>query len=96
MFPNNLTRAEAQDRAALIESESYAIEIDLSGRSVTEPTEQFRSTVTLKFAARAAGSAHLDLIADAVTEASLDGDPLEVGTFQDSRLPLNSGPARTS
>ena len=92
MFPNNLTRAEAQDRAALIESESYAIDIDLSGRSVTEPTEQFRSTVTLKFAARAAGSAHLDLIADAVTEASLDGDPLEVGTFQDSRLPLQLQP----
>ena len=92
MFPNNLTRAEAQDRAALIESESYAIEIDLSGRSVTDPTEQFRSTVTLKFTARAAGSTHLDLIADAVTEASLDGDALEVGSFQNSRLPLQLRP----
>ena len=54
MFPDNLTRAEAQERAALIETESYAVEIDLSGRSVTEPTEQFRSTATLTFAARAA------------------------------------------
>jgi aminopeptidase N len=88
MFPNNLTRAEAQDRAALIESECYAIEIDLSGRSVSEPDEQFRSTVTLTFTARAAGSTHLDLIADAVTEAVLDGDALEIGSFQNSRLPL--------
>ena len=44
MFPNNLTRAEAQDRAALIETESYTIEIDLSGRVGDRSAEQFRST----------------------------------------------------
>ena len=78
----------------MIESQSYTIEIDLSGRSVTRPTEQFRSTVTVAFIAHAAGTTHLDLIADAVTEATLDGVALEVGSFQNSRipLPLHTGP----
>ena len=34
MFPDNLTRAEARARAALIATETYAVHVDLSGREV--------------------------------------------------------------
>ena len=88
MFPDNLLRAEAQQRATLIETEAYAVEVDLSGRAVTDPDGQFLSTSSLTFRARADGATHLDLIADEVRSAQLDGVDLDPAAFQDSRLPL--------
>ena len=52
MFPDNLLRAEAQQRATLIETEAYAVEVDLCGRAVADPDGQFLSTSTLTFRAR--------------------------------------------
>ena len=88
MFPDNLMRAEAQQRARLIETEAYAVEVDLSGRDVADPDGQFLSTSSLTFRARADGATHLDLIADEVRSARLDGVDLDPAGFQDSRLPL--------
>ncbi len=88
MFPDNLLRAEAQQRATLIETEAYAVEVDLSGRAVADPDGQFLSTSSLTFRARADGATHLDLIADEVRSAQLDGVDLDPAAFQDSRLPL--------
>ena len=47
MFPHNLLRAETQRRARLIETQTYAVEVDLSGRGVTEPDNEFLSTTTV-------------------------------------------------
>jgi len=86
MFPDNLTRDEAQRRSRLISTEAYAVVFDLSGREVERPEEIFLSTSTIRFAAREPGSVHVDLIADAVREATLDGRPLDPSSFAGSRL----------
>ena len=91
MFPDNLTRAEAMARSALIQTESYRLEIDLSARGPADGTTTFRSTSTIRFAARTAGALHVDLIADRVLSAALDGDALDPASFADSRLPLEVG-----
>ena len=88
MFPDNLTRAETRARAELIRTHAYAIEIDLSGQHVEDPERLFRSDTTITFDATADGDVHVDLIADHVESASLDGTDLDPATFADSRLPL--------
>ena len=88
MFPDNLTRAEAQHRSGLLRTSSYAIEMDLSGADVAEPTREFLSTATIRFTGRGTGSTHLDLIASSVRSATLDGVALDPAGFADSRLPL--------
>ena len=92
MFPDNLTRAEAQARAALIGTDTYAVHVDLSGREVDDPTTLFTSTSRIRFTARAAGSLHVDLIAERVRSASLDGVALDPATFVASRLPFDVEP----
>ncbi len=94
MFPDNLTRAEARHRAGLIETCAYAVEVDLSGRTVTDPETRFASTTTLAFTAREPGETHVDLIADHVVRAVLDSVELDPADFTGARLPLrlDAGP----
>src|ERR671912_1414775 len=94
MFPDNLTRAEARHRAGLLETSAYAVEVDLSGRAVADPDTQFVSTATLTFTARESGDTHLDLIAEHVEHAVLDGVDLDPADFTGARLPLrlDAGP----
>jgi aminopeptidase N len=92
MFPDNLTRAEAQYRSSLLSTSRYAVEVDLWSAGLPDPTLEFLSTVTIRYAGLGTGSTHLDLIASAVRSASLDGAPLDPGSFADSRLPLEVTP----
>ena len=89
MYPDNLTRSEAQQRSALIKSTAYQVEIDLTGRGVDDHDALFISTSTVHFAAVQPCASHLDLIADAVISASLDGIDLDPASFTDSRLPFS-------
>ena len=89
MFPDNLTRDEAERRSTLIQTHTYAVEIDLSGREVPGPEQQFISTSRVQFTATADGNLHIDLIADQVLTASLDGAELDPATFTDSRFPFS-------
>ena len=88
MYPDNLTRAETRARAELIETSAYRIDIDLTGRVVEDSTTYFRSISTVNFRAQAAGALHIDLIAEAVVSARLDGNDLDQAAFASSRLPL--------
>ena len=88
MFPDNLTRAEAQARAALIQTTAYRVEVDLGGRDVERADSQFLSSSTVTFTARRSGRLHIDLIADSVRSATLDGVPLDPASFVGSRLPF--------
>jgi aminopeptidase N len=92
MFPDNLTRAEAQHRSRLLRTFRYAVEIDLSGAGLAEPTQEFVSRSTIHFTGRGTGSTHLDLIASSVRSATLDGVALDPGSFVASRLPLEVTP----
>jgi aminopeptidase N len=88
MFPDNLTRTEAQARSALISVHAYQVVVDVSGRDVAEPGTWFISASTIRFRARQAGELHADLIAESVEQGTLDGCALDPGTFAASRLPL--------
>ena len=83
----NLTRAEAADRSALITVESYEVEIDLTA---TGPTFPSRTKVT--FTCRTPGSSTwIDLLAPKVRSVELNGvalDPAKV--FANGRIALDS------
>lgn len=86
----NLTRAECDERAALVSNVSYAVELDLSEAGEPDPQDTFRSRTVITFDTDAAGSSTwLDLIADRVRTLRLNGralDPSEV--FDGSRVQL--------
>ncbi|WP_427868660.1 aminopeptidase N [Leucobacter luti] len=80
----NLTRVEAQERAAIVDLESYRVALDL-----TTGPETFSADTTVAFAAKAGASTFIDIIADSVESVELNGkslDPAEV--FADSRIQL--------
>ncbi len=72
----NITRAESVARAELLRVHSYVIALDL--REV-ESIATFVSTSTVRFAARRPGAATwIDLLAEEVLSAELNGRPLDV------------------
>ncbi|NUR24896.1 MAG: aminopeptidase N [Catenulispora sp.] len=85
----NLTREEAQERAALLDVQSYEVKLDWSGAPDPE-AKTYTSETTVRFQARTPGaSTFIDLIAPGVREITLNGqsvDPDEA--FKDSRIAL--------
>ena len=83
----NLTRDEAQQRAAHIATQSYAVELDL-----TTAADTFRSVTTARFTSSAPGSeTFVDLIAPSVESITLNGESLDPAThFDGSRISLRS------
>ena len=69
----NLTRAEAKDRSSIIESRSYAVDLDLTVGDAT-----FATTTTATFGCRTPGaSTWIDLIAPTVASVVLNGTALD-------------------
>ncbi len=70
----NITRAEAADRSALISVDSYEVALDVTP---TGPT--FRSVTTVRFRSRQPGeSTWIDLIAESVRSVTLNGVALDI------------------
>ena len=70
----NITRAEAADRSALLDSHSYEVLLDL-----TQPGDTFISITTATFDCRTPGeSSWIDLIAPSVRSVVLNGIELDV------------------
>ena len=81
----NLTRAEARERAAVVRSESYEVTLDLT----TGPTT-FASRTVVRFAADPGASTFIDLIAPTVHEVTLNGRSLDVAAVvTDARIQLD-------
>ncbi|GEK80814.1 aminopeptidase N [Agrococcus baldri] len=74
----NLTRAEAQERAALVQVASYDIALDL-----TTGDEVFRSTTTVRFTATEGASTFIDHISRAVHAVTLNGTELDASAVND-------------
>ncbi|MFJ6566135.1 aminopeptidase N [Streptomyces sp. NPDC091292] len=88
----NLSRDEAQERAALLSVDGYEIALDLrsaTGEGGAEPTT-FRSVTTIRFrCAEPGASSFADLIAPSVTAVSLNGRDLDPGAvFDGTRITL--------
>ncbi|MFC5790612.1 aminopeptidase N [Agromyces tardus] len=81
----NLTRLEAEERAALVSVHDYDVVLD-----VTTGPEVFRSETTVRFAAREGASTFIDAITAAVHSVTLNGvelDPAEVSDGVRIQLP---------
>jgi aminopeptidase N len=81
----NLTRDEAATRAALLDVESYTVELDLTTGDAT-----FGSTTTIRFTCADPGaSTFADLVDATVHEITLNGTAVDPATaYADSRLTL--------
>ena len=83
MLPN-LTRNEAAERAALVTVENYRIELDL-----TTGEREFRSVTTVEFKALPGADTYIDLSADRVRRAVLNGHAIDVSGYDEATgIPL--------
>ena len=77
MAAPNLTRDQAQQRAALLEVDSYRIELDLTDGGGKPGSDTFRSTTTVQPAASAGATFHVESMNGAfhgvMTAAGPDG-----------------------
>jgi aminopeptidase N len=80
----NLTHAECRARAAALTVATYRVELDLS-RAADPDAATFPSRTTVAFTSLG-GPTWVDLIADRVTAARLDGRDLDVGGYDGARL----------
>ena len=84
MPAENLTRAEARERAAVVDVTSYDVALDL-----TTGPRTFASTTVVRFTATPGASTFIDLIAPQVHQVVLNGTDLDVSTaVADSRIAL--------
>ena len=75
----NLTRLEAQERAELVEVQSYTVELDL-----LKGEEVFGATTTVKFSSSMIGaSTFIDAITKTVYRVTLNGKDLDVSKVSD-------------
>ncbi|HET8643187.1 MAG TPA: aminopeptidase N [Pseudonocardiaceae bacterium] len=90
MAAPNLTREQAQQRAELLDVDSYTIELDLTDGGGKPGDTTFRSTTTVHFSCRRPGaSSWVDLIAAGVSSAVLNGVELDVSGYrEDAGIPL--------
>ena len=86
MANENLTREECAKRADSLEVDHYDIRLDLSAAA---ESATFRSQTTVSFRAKPGTSTWIDLLAPSIAHAELNGQALDVSTFDGARLPLN-------
>lgn len=80
----NLTRDQAVERAALVTVDSYRIELDLTDSSGGPGERTFRSITTVEFDALAGADTYLDIAADAIRGATLNGNDIDVSEYDES------------
>lgn len=85
----NLTRDQAAERAALVTVDSYHIALDLTDGGGKPGERTFRSVTTVEFDALAGADTYLDLAADTVRSATLNGVDIDVSDYDESTgIPL--------
>ncbi|GAB3016306.1 aminopeptidase N [Mycobacterium bourgelatii] len=85
----NLTRDQAVERASLVTVDSYQIDLDLTDGNGAPGERTFRSTTTVVFDALAGSDTVLDIAADKIHSATLNGKELDVSDYDESTgIPL--------
>lgn len=80
----NLTRDQAVERAALITVDGYRISLDLTDGNGGPGERTFRSITTVEFDALAGADTFIDIAADKVRSATLNGRELDVSAYDES------------
>ncbi|MGQ0483000.1 MAG: aminopeptidase N [Pseudonocardia sp.] len=80
----NLTRDQAAQRAAQVTVDNYRIEIDLTDGHGGPGEHTFRSTTTVTFGGLAGADTVIDIAADTVHRASLNGIDLDTSGYDES------------
>ncbi len=80
MNEDNLTRAEAQERASMLSELSYDVDVDLTGDGDT-----YASTTVICFSAESGTATFVDLDAAAVRELTLNGEAVGLDAFDADR-----------
>ncbi len=83
----NITRDEAARRSELVTVTAYRVSVDVTGREVAEPERLFLATTELDLEAHG-GETYLDVIAEEIRAASVDGEAIDTSGFDGYRLPL--------
>ncbi len=87
MATANITREEAAHRSQVVKAKAYRVTVDVTGSGLADPERTFASRSELDFDAQP-GSTHIDIIADEIRSATLDGIPLPTDGYDGYRLPL--------
>ncbi|MGI9085812.1 MAG: aminopeptidase N [Aeromicrobium sp.] len=80
----NLTREEARERAAVVSTETYVVELDLT----LDTDSRFGSTTTIRFGATPGASTFVDLVDGEISSITLNGASIDPSVYSDSRIPL--------
>jgi aminopeptidase N len=80
----NLTRDQAAERAALVTVDSYRIVLDLTDGTGGPSDRTFRSVTTVQFDALPGADTVIDLAAETVRSATLNGRDLDVSAYNES------------
>ncbi|HET6816749.1 MAG TPA: aminopeptidase N [Mycobacteriales bacterium] len=87
MSAENLTRGEAQERARILTVESYDVSLDLT--TAEKDSRTFTSSSLIRFSCTEPGATpHVDITADAITVATLNGERIDTSSFTGKRLQL--------
>ena len=93
----NLTRDQAAERAALVTVDTYRIVLDLTDGNGAPGERTFRSTTTVEFDALAGADTVIDIAADTIHSATLNGVDIDVSGYDESTgIPLRGWPSTTS
>ena len=85
----NLTRDQAVERAALVTVDNYRISLDLTDGGGKPGERTFRSVTTVEFDALAGADTYIDIAADTIRSATLNGREIDVSAYNESTgIPL--------
>ena len=90
MAPPNLTRVQAERRAALLEVARYTVQLDLTDGSGGPGATTFATRTTVRFTCREPGAdSWIDFVGADVATATLNGTALDVSGYrEDDGIPL--------
>ena len=85
MAAPNLTREQADQRARLVTVDGYRIVLDLTDGDGGPGEGTFRSRTTVEFGAVAGADTFIDIVAEKVHSATLNGEAIDVSGYDESR-----------
>ncbi|RLV55156.1 aminopeptidase N [Aeromicrobium phragmitis] len=81
----NLTREEAQQRASVVDTQTYDVALDLT----LDSTDRFGSVTTIRFTATEGASTFVDLVDGEISAITLNGESINPAVYADSRIPID-------